>query len=70
MNLDEVEFMLNKVKRKDGNGVTRRRIVPGDGDHRHGTENGYVNLGCRCKDCTNAFRFAWKSRAMNPERKQ
>lgn len=30
-------------------------IYPGDGDHRHGTENGYNNLGCRCEDC----RIAW-----------
>lgn len=31
-----------------------RVIVPGDGDERHGTRNGYVNLGCRCTDCRRA----------------
>jgi len=31
------------------------RIWPGDGDPRHGTRNGYVNLGCRCDAC----RAAW-----------
>ena len=27
-------------------------------DPRHGTENGYLNLGCRCLDCLNARRAA------------
>ncbi len=31
-----------------------KRIAPGDGDPRHGTRNGYVNLGCRGADCTAA----------------
>jgi hypothetical protein len=31
-----------------------KRITPGDGDPRHGTRNGYVNLGCRGADCTAA----------------
>lgn len=26
-------------------------IRPGDGDPRHGTQNGYINLGCKCDDC-------------------
>jgi hypothetical protein len=30
------------------------RIYPGDGDPRHGTENGYGNLSCRCVACTGA----------------
>jgi hypothetical protein len=30
-------------------------IYPDDGDQRHGTSNGYVNLGCRCDLC----RIAW-----------
>lgn len=29
-------------------------IVPGDGDPRHGTENGYGNLRCRCTACRGA----------------
>lgn len=31
-----------------------KRISPGDGDPRHGTHNGYQNLGCRGPDCTAA----------------
>jgi len=34
---------------------TRQRITPGDGDVRHGTPNGYQNLGCRCVPCTGAW---------------
>lgn len=33
-------------------------IVPGDGDPRHGTHNGYVNLKCRCQLCKTAWS-AW-----------
>lgn len=29
-------------------------IEPGDGDARHGSPNGYGNLGCRCLACTTA----------------
>lgn len=65
MNLDEVEKYMNQVRRKDGVGVTRQRIIPGDGDHRHGTKNGYVNLGCRCPECTAASSFAAKGRKKN-----
>jgi hypothetical protein len=32
--------------------------VEGDGDPRHGTRNGYDNLGCHCPACTEAFRIA------------
>ncbi len=35
--------------------MTRTRILPGDGDPRHGTINGYCNLRCRCVEC----RAAW-----------
>lgn len=31
------------------------KIVEGDGDHRHGTANGYNNLKCRCPECTSAW---------------
>lgn len=31
--------------------TTQARIHPGDGDERHGTLNGYSNLGCCCDDC-------------------
>lgn len=33
----------------------RSRIQPGDGDPRHGTTNGYGNLGCHCGDCRRAW---------------
>lgn len=36
--------------------MIRSRIQPNDGDPRHGTQNGYVNLWCRCEDCTEAWR--------------
>lgn len=32
------------------------KIEPGDGDPRHGSENGYGYHGCRCDDCTEAHR--------------
>lgn len=34
------------------------RMIPGDGDPRHGTSNGYVNLECRCGECRAANRAA------------
>lgn len=37
-----------------GDGM-RGRIVPGDGDVRHGTTNGYKNLRCRCAECRRAW---------------
>lgn len=36
--------------------LVRASIVPGDGDPRHGTLNGYGNLGCHCPGCTEAHR--------------
>jgi len=36
----------------------KNRIVPGDGDSRHGTLNGYTNHACRCDLCTEAHRVA------------
>jgi len=36
--------------------ATRSRICDGDGDPRHGTPNGYVNLVCRCPKCREAWR--------------
>lgn len=56
MNLDEVEYKMNRVKSRTGQ-ITRVRIIPGDGDHRHGTTNGYGNLGCRCQECRDAVNF-------------
>ncbi len=35
-------------------GVPRSTISPGDGDPRHGTPNGYLNLSCKCADCKRA----------------
>ena len=34
--------------------MEKSRIHEGDGDPRHGTDNGYRNLGCRCEPCTTA----------------
>jgi hypothetical protein len=31
--------------------MARQKIMPDDGDPRHGTLNGYVNLRCRCALC-------------------
>lgn len=36
------------------------KLVPGDGDERHGTVNGYANCKCRCVDCTEAWRVYYK----------
>lgn len=33
---------------------SRPKITAGDGDPRHGTANGYSNLQCRCRPCTDA----------------
>ena len=35
--------------------TARHQLLPGDGDLRHGTVNGYSNLRCRCERC----RAAW-----------
>lgn len=43
----------------------RARIAPGDGNPRHGTDNGYRNLGCRCDRCraaNAASHLAWTHR--------
>jgi hypothetical protein len=40
------------------------RIIAGDDDPRHGTQNGYSNLGCRCEACrvaSNAYQKAHKA---------
>lgn len=41
-----------------------KRITPGDGDPRHGTRNGYVNLRCRGADCTVAKRDSDRARGL------
>ena len=38
----------------DGALFRQKSITPGDGDPRHGTHNGYGNLGCRCPECRKA----------------
>lgn len=43
--------------KKRTSGVSRP-IRPGDGDARHGTENGYTNCRCDCEACTEAHRVA------------
>lgn len=40
--------------------TTRTRIQLGDGDPRHGTRNGYNNLGCRCDPCRLAVQ-TWRA---------
>jgi hypothetical protein len=41
------------------------------GDPRHGTENGYNNLKCRCAACTEAHRLVYRQyRAAHPERRE
>jgi hypothetical protein len=37
-------------------------IHPGDGDPRHGSENGYSNLRCRCQHCRRAWAFTYQKR--------
>lgn len=39
-----------------------KQILPGDGDPRHGTANGYSNLKCRCASCREAWRIAYAER--------
>jgi hypothetical protein len=47
--------------------MNRSCIQPGDGDTRHGTENGYRNLSCRCGPCREAH--ALYQRQQNRRRK-
>lgn len=46
-------------------------IKPGDKDPRHGTLNGYTNLGCNCAKCK-AANTANQNRYMrsNPEQRE
>ena len=32
-----------------------KTITEGDGDPRHGSHNGYINLSCRCQPCRDAW---------------
>lgn len=41
--------------------MSSRRITEGDGDPRHGTHNGYVNLRCRCQPCRDAMAAAMRA---------
>ncbi len=43
-------------------GRHRSTIVADDGDHRHGTVNGFTNLSCRCRPCTVAHAADNKER--------
>jgi hypothetical protein len=36
------------------------KILPGDGDPRHGTKNGYNNLNCSCEECRAAHAKSHK----------
>ena len=44
----------------------RTPIIEGDGDSRHGSENGYGNLSCRCTRCTRAHADYWTERREKP----
>ena len=44
----------------------KKTITPGDGDVRHGTANGYGNLGCRCTACRGAWADYFASYASKP----
>lgn len=49
--------------------MSAARIMPGDGDSRHGTENGYGNLKCRCDRCRAAHAiFVKKCRVQRNEK--
>jgi hypothetical protein len=49
--------------------TTKATLVPGDGDPRHGTLNGYGNLKCRCQPCRDANAIAFKeARAKRKQR--
>jgi hypothetical protein len=37
-------------------------IHPGDGDPRHGSDNGYSNLRCRCQQCRQAWARTYQKR--------
>lgn len=39
-----------------------------DGDPRHGTANGYNNLGCRCTRCRSAWAERQRARSRQPVR--
>ena len=46
--------------------MTRGRPIEGDDDPRHGTENAYSNLGCRCTRCRGAHADAYYAQAQKP----
>jgi hypothetical protein len=39
-------------------------MIPGDGDTRHGTVNGYTNLDCHCQPCKAAWAAKMKDRRL------
>jgi hypothetical protein len=43
-------------------GNPARFIHPGDGDPRHGSDNGYSNLRCRCQHCRQAWARTYQKR--------
>jgi len=58
--------MARPVRRRDlamiAHRVTAERFRADPKDPRHGTQNGYVNLKCRCARCREAWRIyhhAW-----------
>lgn len=49
--------------------IVKNPIKAGDGDPRHGTNNGYTNYGCRCDLCRKANAiYVSEYRKKNPEK--
>lgn len=52
---------LNKLHEAEAELRARPRVpIPPGSRLRHGSYSGYVNLRCRCFDCTTAMRDRWK----------
>lgn len=52
---------LNKLANAEAELRARPRVpIPPGSRLRHGSYSGYVNLRCRCFDCTTAMRERWK----------
>ncbi|MDT5076462.1 MAG: hypothetical protein QOJ80_1099 [Mycobacterium sp.] len=58
------EFAKGRLRRStvEISGNPTRFIRPGDGDPRHGSDNGYSNLRCRCQHCRQAWARTYQKR--------
>jgi hypothetical protein len=58
------EFAKGRLRRStvEISGNPTRFIHPGDGDPRHGSDNGYSNLRCRCQHCRQAWARTYQKR--------